>query len=144
MAHIPQCDRCETANVQVVPVLGRDLCGRCCQEFVAWVNAPVKPAPATTTVEFIQQIVAEYHSVTVAEMLARDRRRAVIVPRMVAIYLCRNLLGMSLPEIGRRFGLDHSTVMHSVAKVRGLLDADDQRTAMAIAVLSERARSAGA
>ncbi|HET7319040.1 MAG TPA: helix-turn-helix domain-containing protein, partial [Nitrospirota bacterium] len=39
---------------------------------------------------------------------------AVVLPRQVAMYLCRNLANSSLPEIGNFFGgKDHSTVIHA-------------------------------
>lgn len=36
MATVPQCDRCKSYNVQVVPVLGKDLCKRCIDAFHVW------------------------------------------------------------------------------------------------------------
>jgi chromosomal replication initiator protein len=41
-----------------------------------------------------------------------------VVPRQIAIYLCRDLTKCSYPEIGEKFGgKDHSTIIHSVKKI---------------------------
>jgi chromosomal replication initiator protein len=46
---------------------------------------------------------------------SKRRTKAVVVPRQVAMYLCRNLANSSLPEIGNFFGgKDHSTVIHAI------------------------------
>ena len=46
-------------------------------------------------------------------------------PRMIAMYLARDLLQMQLVEIGQAFGgRDHSTVIHSVDKVARLMSRD--------------------
>jgi chromosomal replication initiator protein len=46
-------------------------------------------------------------------------------PRQVAMYLAKTLTLRSLPEIGRRFGgRDHTTVLHAVRKIEGLVGND--------------------
>jgi chromosomal replication initiator protein len=48
-----------------------------------------------------------------------------VIPRQIAIYLCRELTKASFPEIGDKFGgKDHSTIIHSVKKITRLLDSD--------------------
>ena len=42
--------------------------------------------------------------------------------RQVAMYLIRKLTTLSLPDIGREFGKDHSTVIHSINKVEKMLN----------------------
>jgi chromosomal replication initiator protein len=49
----------------------------------------------------------------------------VVKPRQVAMFLAKMLTLRSLPEIGRRFGgRDHTTVLHAVRKIEGLLQSD--------------------
>jgi len=49
----------------------------------------------------------------------------VVRPRQVAMYLAKTLTLRSLPEIGRRFGgRDHTTVLHAVRKIEGLVARD--------------------
>ena len=46
-------------------------------------------------------------------------------PRQIAMYLSKLLTPRSLPEIGRRFGgRDHTTVLHAVRKITGLVTTD--------------------
>ncbi|MHB8845203.1 MAG: chromosomal replication initiator protein DnaA [Nitrospirota bacterium] len=66
------------------------------------------------TNELIQKLVAESFGVKPIDLKSKRRTRTVVLPRQVAMYLCRQLAGSSLPEIGMFFGgKDHSTVIHS-------------------------------
>ena len=70
----------------------------------------------------IQQRVATEWGVSVEGLQAKARTRAVTVPRQVAMYLSRELLGLQLVEIGNAFGgRDHSTVIHSLDRVTAML-----------------------
>ena len=66
------------------------------------------------TNELIQKVVAESFGVKISDLKSKRRTRTVVLPRQVAMHLCRTLAGTSLPEIGSLFGgKDHSTVIHS-------------------------------
>ena len=66
------------------------------------------------TAEMIMQSVSDYYNVTLGEMIGPTRKREITIPRQVAIYLTREMTGMSLPQIGNVFGgRDHTTIMHS-------------------------------
>ena len=66
------------------------------------------------TAELIMQTVCDYYSVTMDELTGPTRKREITVPRQIAIYLTREMIGMSLPQIGTLFGgRDHTTVLHS-------------------------------
>lgn len=70
----------------------------------------------------IQQRVAAEWGVSVEGLQAKSRSRSVTVPRQVAMFLCRELLGLQLVEIGQAFGgRDHSTVIHSLDRVTAML-----------------------
>ena len=54
-----------------------------------------------------------------------DRRaRAVARPRQVAMYLAKAMTPKSLPEIGRRFRRDHTTVIHAIRQITKLRATD--------------------
>ncbi len=73
----------------------------------------------------IQQRVAREWGVTAEGLQAKSRSRAVTVPRQVAMFLARELLGLQLVEIGQAFGgRDHSTVIHSLERVSSSLSED--------------------
>jgi chromosomal replication initiator protein len=77
------------------------------------------------TIEEIQKRVAEHFSIRLTDMSSARRARAVARPRQVAMYLAKTLTLRSLPEIGRRFGgRDHTTVLHAVRKIEGLVGND--------------------
>ena len=66
------------------------------------------------TAELIMQTVCDYFNVTMNELVGPTRKREITIPRQIAIYLTREMTGMSLPQIGSVFGgRDHTTVMHS-------------------------------
>jgi chromosomal replication initiator protein len=66
------------------------------------------------TKDFIQKLTADAFGVKITDMKSKRRTKAVVLPRQVAMYLCRNFAGASLPEIGNFFGgKDHSTVIHA-------------------------------
>jgi hypothetical protein len=91
----------------------------------AVLTAPVNPRAYVGPVTRIQQVVANYYSIPMCEMVSARRPRAVARPRQIAMYLARELTPMSLPEIGRRFGgRDHTTVMHAIRVIEGLYDID--------------------
>ena len=64
-------------------------------------------------------------------MTGTTRKREVTVPRQIAMYLTREMTGMSLPQIGSVFGnRDHTTVLHSYKTVEGNLKANDGMKSM--------------
>ena len=70
----------------------------------------------------IQQRVAAEWGVTVDGMQSKTRTKNLTVPRQVAMYLAREILGLQLVEIGQAFGgRDHSTVIHSLERVSEMM-----------------------
>jgi chromosomal replication initiator protein len=71
------------------------------------------------TVDLIQRKVAEYFEIRPSEMAAKRRSKNVVYPRHLAMYLSREMTGLSLPEIGEQFGgKDHTTVLHAYEKIK--------------------------
>jgi len=78
------------------------------------------------SIDEIQKQVAAHYDVRVAEMFSARRARNIARPRQVAMYLAKTLTSLSYPEIGRRFGgRDHTTVMHAVRSIEGLINTDN-------------------
>ena len=68
--------------------------------------------------EYIQDVVGKYFSISPADLRGAKRSNDVTFPRQIAMYLCRNVAQMSLPQIGIDFGKrDHTTVMHACNKI---------------------------
>jgi chromosomal replication initiator protein len=81
--------------------------------------------PQPTSVEEIQQRVAEGFGVSRAELVGSSRAATPLRARQVAIFLTRDLTDLSLPQIGRLYGgRDHTTVMNSLRRVEAGIDED--------------------
>jgi chromosomal replication initiator protein len=93
-------------------------------ELIAEVIPRARSAQATS-VEEIQQRVAERFGISRAELVGSSRAATPLRARQVAIYLTRELTDLSLPQIGRLYGgRDHSTVLNSLRRVEAGLGAD--------------------
>lgn len=68
--------------------------------------------------DFIKETVSKYFSIDKEELAGSKRSNDIAFPRQIAMYLCREVAGMSFPQIGSEFGnRDHSTVMHGYNKI---------------------------
>ena len=77
------------------------------------------------TIEYIQEIVANYFNVTVDDLKSARRTKSITYPRQIAMYLCRKNTDNSLPKIGEEFGgRDHTTVIHAYEKISDALNKD--------------------
>lgn len=75
--------------------------------------------------EDIIRATAESFGFSVSEVEGPSRRQPLVLCRQVAMYLCRELTDLSLPKIGHHFGgRDHTTVIHSVDKVKRIIRSD--------------------
>ncbi len=65
----------------------------------------------------ILKAVAEFFSVTVDDLMSHNRRKEVVEPRQIAMYLLREISELSYPYIGEKMGRDHTTAIHSYEKI---------------------------
>jgi chromosomal replication initiator protein len=87
----------------------------------------VKSQEKHISIEQIQKRVAEYYNLKVPELKSKNNSKNISNPRQVGMYLCRQLTGASLPEIGREFGgKHHTTVLHSLKKVKDKMSKDKE------------------
>ena len=95
-------------------------------EFARSVLASALPARAApVSVEDVVRAVCHHFNLRSSDLLGKDRHRSVAQARHVAIYLCRQRLKCSYPELGRHFGhRDHTSVMHAVKKVAAMQATD--------------------
>ena len=78
-------------------------------------------ATQPVTVEAVQKVVAAHFSVRIADLKGPRRHKGISRPRMIAMFLSRELTGASFPEIGLRFGgKDHSTVINACRRIHAL------------------------
>ena len=77
------------------------------------------------TTEFIQEIVANYYKITVADLKGTKKPKNIAYPRQIGMYLSRKLLDISLSAIGEDYGgRDHTTVLHACNKIEKDLEND--------------------
>jgi hypothetical protein len=83
-------------------------------------------------VEIIQRaVVARFPGVTLNDLRSARKPANVVNARQLAMYLCKELTGKSLPDIGQRFGgRDHTTVLHSIRKITLQIQYDQELSAL--------------
>ena len=75
--------------------------------------------------EDIQEAVAAWFHIKIADLKSRRRSKTLVHPRQIAMYLCRELTDASFPEIGRLFGgKDHTTIMHACRQITKIKEGD--------------------
>lgn len=74
-------------------------------------------AAKALSIEGIRLTVCRYFHLHTSELASKDRHKSIAHARHVAMYLCRQRLKHSFPELGRAFGRDHSTVISGVRKI---------------------------
>ena len=78
------------------------------------------------TAELIMRTVADYYGLSMEDITGPTRKREITVPRQIAMFLTREMTGMSLPQIGNVFGgRDHTTVLHSCKTVEANMTANN-------------------
>jgi len=105
------------SNFHAAPIT-LDFARRCLEGYLQ-VNEP------DTSLESIQSGVAKFFNVKVQDLKGPRRTKQIVMPRQIAMFLSRRHTGLSLPEIGKRFGgRDHTTVIHAIRKVEGQIGKD--------------------
>ena len=82
------------------------------------INDIIRQKENVISIDYIQEVVSKYFNVSVEDLKSSKRSNDVAFPRQIAMYLCRNIIYESFPNIGKAFGnRDHSTVMHAYNKI---------------------------
>lgn len=82
--------------------------------------------PKLVTPDMIKDIVAQYYNIKVEEFNAKKRNKSIVLPRQIAMFLCREMTDLSLPRIGEEFGRDHTTIIHAFEKISSEIKIDSQ------------------
>lgn len=77
------------------------------------------------SIDDIQQIVADKYSIKLSDLKGKSRKKEIVKPRHIAMYLARDILDDSLVTISNAFSRDHTTVMHGIDKVKDEILIDD-------------------
>ena len=88
-------------------------------EMAEWaINEIISSKDTVISSQFIIDTVAKYFNVEPKDIVGAKRSNDIVFPRQIAMYLCRSVPQLSLPQIGKDFGnRDHTTVMHACNKI---------------------------
>lgn len=83
------------------------------------------PRKAGLTSKKIIKTVADFYDISLEGILGESRKKELVVPRQIAMFLMRQEIKASFPNIGQDVGgRDHTTAMHACEKILNLLDKD--------------------
>ena len=80
----------------------------------------------TETVEKIIEVTARKYDVTVEDILGTKRTKNIKTARNVAMYIAKQVLDLSLPQIGKFMNRDHSTVHSNISNIESQIKIDNQ------------------
>ena len=79
------------------------------------------------SIDMVIKTVASYFNVSPFDIRGKNKNQSIVLPRQIAMYLCRKLTDFSTTEIGNEFGgKNHTTVMYNVQKVEARLKSSEK------------------
>jgi len=69
------------------------------------------------TMDTVKKLVCKHYKITGDEIISKSRKKAIVIPRQICMYLCRKYTDHSLGEIGKSFRRHHATAFHSVTTI---------------------------
>lgn len=89
------------------------------------IKSTTKPKRSVSVKNIIAK-VADFYGVEESSMYAKTRKREIVRPRQIIMYILREDFHLSYPAIGTVFGgRDHTTVIHACEKIKGDLSQND-------------------
>ena len=81
--------------------------------------------PKIVTPSFIIEVISEHFGVNPDDITSEKRNSEFVLPRQIAMYMCRNIIGMSLADIAKLLEKkDHTTVMYGIKKITAKMETD--------------------
>ena len=78
--------------------------------------------PRAVTAASILEATSKMFNFPIEELQGKSRRRPLVIARQIGMYVCREMTDLSYPAIAREYGgRDHTTVIHAVEKIGGLM-----------------------
>ena len=91
-----------------------------------------------TTTPAILKCVADFYNISLNDIARKGRKKEIVKPRQVAMFLLREEMKLSFPEIGNKVGnRDHSTVIHAYNKMKKEED-QNETTKQELTLIKER------
>ena len=93
-----------------------------------YIKSNVKPKKSVS-VKDVVKIISDFYNIKEESIYEKTRRKEIIKPRQIIMYLLREDFNISYPSIGQKLGgRDHTTVIHSCEKIKRDLKEDDVLT----------------
>lgn len=85
----------------------------------------------------IFETVAKRYGMTPGDLKRHTNEREFVEPRQVAVYLCRQLTGITRPALGRFLGQHHTTILHGEQKIKSLRAEKPELDALIMTLIAE-------
>jgi chromosomal replication initiator protein len=109
--------------ISYVEIMGQPVTVEIAQQKLRDVLA--SPRQANLSIDNIIRVVADFFSLTPNDLKSKKKTQNIVFPRQLAMYIAREMTDYSTTELGQTFGgRDHTTVMHSIEKIKGQLITD--------------------
>ena len=91
------------------------------------------------TPELIIDIVAEHFDISASDLSGTKRNSKVVLPRQIAMYLCREMTNVTLKNIGKCLGnRDHTTIMNGCSKIESELSKNNETISSTLDILKKK------
>ena len=82
------------------------------------VNETIQQPTKNINPNLVIKAVSDYFQVSINDLTGRCRQKSIVEPRQIAMYLLRDILGLSFPDIGQKLGKrDHTTAIYAYSKL---------------------------
>ncbi len=113
-----------TKMVAYSKLMGREITMEIVQEQLKPASAALNRSQSTS-IDSIIKHVSEHFNLSPYDMRSKKRNKSLALPRMIAMYIAREITDFSTTEIGMEFGgKDHTTVIYAIGRVQGLVKSD--------------------
>lgn len=89
-------------------------------------NLKRNPQKNSLGVKNLFKVITDFYSISEKDLIGSCRKKNLVVPRQITMYLLREEMGRSYPTIGQELGgRDHTTAMHGCCKIEKKLEDDE-------------------
>ena len=93
-------------------------------------------------IESIQNFVSYYFNIKKQDLLGKKRKAQFAFPRQIAMYLCRDMINESYPQIAAAFSRDHTTILHAYDKITKEIEKNEE-TKRIVAEIKQKLTTCG-
>lgn len=104
----------ESKNIEITPKIAEEI-----------IERSIIKKPQNITDTQIIKAVSEYYNISIEDLISHSRKKEIVEPRQIIMYLLRDISEFSYPYIGNKMGKDHTTVIHSCEKIEAELSKNE-------------------